>query len=290
MTSMMILPHFITAASQNLITMMANNTSTETSSTGTSAERPRLLPYPRFFFVKEGTLPDEEQAKLLWNFRKNRPSANVIDAPQDGKAMLKEMTEMRVRLRKYIAEEVWLGMKEAARSLEVVRPTDRSQVVTEKDLVKVLQSLTDPEENNNERTVFMICHEFHHSRLWLASKVDEWLLQEGMLLLEDTIVTDKTTRASTVCRGGFGAIARNAKSQAVAKRMSTLSKSCGWYLATTDKSKCQKKGLSYVRKIMTVQSKSIPYYLVRVLPKDSRLSVETTVRTDHVLLLVKKLC
>jgi hypothetical protein len=101
-----------------------------------------------------------------------------------------------------------------------------------------------------------------------------------MVLLDDSNRTGKTKKASTTCRGGFGAIARDAKSQAIAKKMTTLAKKCSWYLATTDKSSSAKmdKCLSYVKKFMTVKSESISYYLVRVLPEDSQLSAETTVR------------
>jgi hypothetical protein len=231
---------------------MANNTiSTDTYTTGAVAARTTLLPYPRLFFNKVGKLPSEEEAKLLWNFRKNRPSTNAVEtAVPDGEAMQIEMKAMRDRLRKFIAEEVWLGMKEAAQSQKVVRPSDRGAIVLEKDLVQVLESLTDPEENKNDHVVFMICHEFHRSRSWLANKVDKWLLQEGMVLLDDSNRTGTTKKASTTCRGGFGAIARDAKSQAVAKKMTTLAKQCSWHLATTDKSSSAKmdKCLSYVKK------------------------------------------
>jgi hypothetical protein len=74
-----------------------------------------LLPYPKGFFNKNGSLPDKAGAVLLWSFRKNRPSKNAIETERpDGPEMLAEMKNMKMSLHNFILEEVRLGMKSSS--------------------------------------------------------------------------------------------------------------------------------------------------------------------------------
>jgi hypothetical protein len=138
-------------------------------------------------------------------------------------------------------------------------------------LKKALGALTLP-VSENERIVFMVCHEFHRKREWLASKVDEWLCREGMMLLPDSDppTNSKVTRSCITDRGGFGTIARIGKAQAVSTMMRSMQLTNHWSLSTiltTNKTQTSKQGHSYEERRIIVGLEPQKYYLVRTTPK-----------------------
>ena len=107
------------------------------------AERSEVLRYPRNFFDRiTGGLPkDEEAASCLWGYRKSRPnngSGNADLVSADGGAMLKEMTEIRESLRRFVMDEFLVDMRIMARHSEMKIQSNAEVPVTPRDFKKIL--------------------------------------------------------------------------------------------------------------------------------------------------------
>ena len=172
--------------------------------------------------------------------------------------MLEEIKEMRESLRAHIFESYNEGIIERAQELNILIPNSNSFPVHQADFRKVLNGLESTPDNH--RTVFELVHLFHKDRHWLADSIDKWLLQEGMCLLpqqKPKFVNGKRTRICPTDRGGFSAIARSAKSQAVAALMVPMLRNAGWSISLT---KGQCKNNNYERKVK--YNNSIFFYVV----------------------------
>lgn len=189
------------------------------------------LEYPRDFFAPiSGKNPaDYEKAALLWPFRKDRPRRGCVElfAP-DGVIMMAEIKAMRDRLRIYIQRKYMDDARQVARDLGLVMLCGNPPV-TPKDLKIALCLLENNSENHG--LVYKICHEFHKDRSWMSNAVDNWFLEENMVLLADT---NENSRSYACCRGGFGNVARQAKAQSVQTLMLSMRAQAKWCIATTN--------------------------------------------------------
>ena len=85
----------------------------------------------------------------------------------------------------------------------------------------------------------MIAHHFHKQRTWQANVVDQWFAREKNCIVEKEKDENGNQRPGIVSRthptdcGGFGAVARNAKSQALRNLMRHMLRNAGWCIATT---------------------------------------------------------
>ena len=107
------------------------------------AERSEVLHYPRNFFDRiTGGLPkDEEAASCLWGYRKSRPnngSGNADLVSADGGAMLKEMTDIRESLRRFVMDEILVDMRIMARCSEMKIQSNAEVPVTPRDFKTIL--------------------------------------------------------------------------------------------------------------------------------------------------------
>ena len=219
--------------------------------TTSTAQRPvRLLEYPRDFFNKEtGAGPSTpEEAERLWIYRKNRRTDGLADTEEpNGRMMLEEIKAIRESLRAFISESYNEGIISRARELNIRMKDSNSYPVHQSDFRKILNGLQSTSENH--RLVFELVHSFHKDRHWLADSIDKWLLREGMCLLpqqKPKFVDGKRTRICPTDRGGFSAIGRSAKSQAVAGLMVPMLQHAGWSISLT---KGQCKNNNYERKV-----------------------------------------
>jgi hypothetical protein len=209
-----------------------SKTMTDTITTEDQAALPEPLDYPRDFFEPIGAefLSEEAAAACLWSYRKDRPRRGTVDViPADGAIMLKEIQAMRDRLRKYIRTHFMDKARQVARDVGLLMACG-NRPVSPLDFKNALCAL----ENNDENhlLVYQCCHEFHKSRTWLASTQDNWFAEENMVLLDASI--DPNKRNYICSRGGFGNVARQAKSQAVQSLMQPMLQHAKWYIATTN--------------------------------------------------------
>ena len=98
---------------------------------------------PRNFFDRiTGGLPkDEESASCLLGYRKGRPnngSGNADLVSADAGAMLKEMTDIRESLRRFVMDEFLADMRIMARRLEMKIQSNAEVPVTPRDFKTIL--------------------------------------------------------------------------------------------------------------------------------------------------------
>jgi hypothetical protein len=116
-----------------------------------------------------------------------------------------------------------------AREHNLTIPGTSINPVTGSDIQSVLCKLTRTAGSlEAEQIVYMLCHEFHRDREWLAQTIDSWCIENKMIILGSS---GKTKHKSD--RGGFGAVARQAKTQATQNLMRKLINKQGWSLAVT---------------------------------------------------------
>lgn len=215
------------------------------------------LEYPRDFFnLVTGSSPqNEEAAALLWSYRKARPNKNNIEMePPDGFAMMNEIENIRSSLRLSIIKQYNEEARKNAKELNLYFEQIGSVPITPKDLKKVLSNLINTEEN--QKIVYQVCYEFHKERYWLANAVDKWFVENNMVLLPGT--GNGKNYASQ--RGGFGAVARIAKSQATAQLMKPMLNKAGWCIGTTNNKR--NSSLKYTKSVINIGGKSVTYYIV----------------------------
>ena len=209
----------------------------EESNNTTRVDDKDFLEYPRDFFhpVSGASPKDEAAAALLWPYQKERPAKGVAETETaDGAHMMEEIEEIRSSLRNYIMEAYMEGVREAAKKNKLTTPETNVTPVTPKDMNKILNSLPCTPENG--KLVYLVFHEFHRDRNWLSHAVDLWFIDQKMKLLPAVVHHEegkKPTKAYRSDRGGFGVVARQAKSQALGRMMQPMLKKAGWCIATT---------------------------------------------------------
>ena len=203
-----------------------------------------LLSYPHDFFnTTTGAGPkDTATAAALWQYRKHRPPIGTVDLePADGMKMLKEIRSMRHRLKSHIENTFLEDARKMAEVWNLKVPSTNRTPHTPKDFVKALVGLKRVEGSlESERIVYMVCHHFHHQREWLCNAVDAWCLEEKIKIEYTTGPTEAggvRKRVSPTSRGGFGAYARNVKSEVVKHLMRNMLNQAGWSISTKDNSK-----------------------------------------------------
>lgn len=213
-------------------------------------EETEWLDYPRdFFHRKSGTGPKTDtEALRWWPYRRDRPRRGTIDhAVPNGHTIRTEVEDIRRSLRNFISEEYINEVRQRARDNNLVLRATNDAPLTPNDIKRSIVHL----ENNvdNQLLIYRVFHEFHKSRSWLSSSIDKWLAKNKMRLLpdleesvvevdgdaegEDEVVSPKTKKKYSDDRGGFGAVGRIAKSQAVQRFMTPLFTKMNWCIALT---------------------------------------------------------
>lgn len=251
----------------------------------------RVLEYPRDFFEPIGgsNPPDIEAAALLWQYRKERPTRNAVELkPADGGLMMIEIKAMRQRLRYSIIAQFMDSARYIAKQMDLRMPCG-AMPITPKDLKCALGSLSSDEANH--LLVFNICHFAHTDRNWMCNALDNWFRIENMRLLEAS--TDSSTKFYKCSRGGFGNVARQAKSYAVQSMMKPMFKAAKWCIATTNNLRACKT-LNYKRYELFDENKNrTKYYVVtpseKVVSADTDFSLNSDAITDRELVDVSRL-
>ena len=223
-----------------------------------------FLEYPRDFFnVGSGANPKTDaDAIKLWPFRKNRPAKGSVDqVTASGSVMMAEVKAMRTSLRAYVHSHCLEDIRLLAEKHGLVRKNDNASPVSLEDFKTILIQLPNTEENN--RLVYEIFHKSFRNRHWQSAQVDNWMNENKMKLLPAPPVSHKkqeededndteeeqeqnygreqvvarVTRGRNYVdeRGGFGAVARQAKGEAIGQFMAPMFKRAGWYVAVTNK-------------------------------------------------------
>ena len=196
---------------------------TGTSITNNNNDPP--LEYPRDFFNQT-------------TYRKGRPAKGVVETePPDGNKMLQEVESIRASLRSWIMEAYLESVRREAKARDMKMASTNAFPVTGRDIRAIISSL----ENNetNQKKIYAIFHQFHRDRHWLSDAVDNWFRNNNMTLLPpvraNPTAGQRQSRQYQSDRGGFGVVARQAKSQAISKFMSHMQRKAGWSIATTKK-------------------------------------------------------
>ena len=201
------------------------------------------LPYPKDFFNPlNGSGPkNEEEARTLWQYRKARPSGGLVDVCPVGGGfeMLAEVAALRRSLHTFVLTKFVACARTEAEQWGVTLPTTNAQVVTEKDLVVALGALQQTEGSRDaEQKAYMVAFHFHRERTWLAQVVDDWCKEKNVTIVfpdKRGGESEKLTRQHQSDRGGFGVVARHAKSQMVKRLMRGMLSRAHWCIARQQK-------------------------------------------------------
>jgi len=196
------------------------------------------LKYPADFFNEVTGIgaKTEPEAARLWQYRKNRPAEGEKETEQaNGTAMLKEVQDMRARLKSHVETSFMDGARAMAKEWGLVDAQNRSPT-TKRDLIGCLCSLERVEGSlANETIVYMVCHHFHRQKQWLAGVVDTWLRKENMEIQfpqKKAPKDGKSPRGNQYNRGGFGACARGFKSDIVKGFLRSMLTNAKWCVST----------------------------------------------------------
>ena len=163
----------------------------------------------------------------------------LADETCDTDSMLREMHNIKGSLRVYIMKSYLNSVRNELSSYNgkpgyesLLLPSTSLPPVTEQDFKTLLGKL----ENNevNQRVVHHIFFQFHKDRMWLAERIDEWFKANNMKLLEasDAVASNNAKKTYQADRGGFTAVARFGKNQAIGNLMDPMLKKAGWCIAT----------------------------------------------------------
>ena len=147
---------------------------------------------------------DKATAKHWWKYRRNQPnenSATIIDTP-DGEHMLWEIEDTRTNLRKFVKDELFHMFIKKMKEHNQVVPRTLQYPRLPKDIMKILSTYDNTPEN--QRLVYMIFHQFHRTRTWLAKTIDAFFQNNNMRLLSNVRVENK--KLYNESRGGFGTV------------------------------------------------------------------------------------
>jgi hypothetical protein len=226
------------SCSSSIMSLTASSTDTDTSRSLSGAVP---LDYPKDFFnpVTGSSPTNEAEAIKLWPYRKSRPQAGLVDVcpPDGGLKMLQECAAIRASLHTFVIGAFLRCAREEAEKWKVGLPSTNGKAVTERDLVIALGSLRLVEGlRNSEFKAYMIGHHFHRSRGWLAHVVDDWCLQSNIRIVlpaKDPSVSlwERKKRQHQTDRGGFGVVARIAKSQIQKRLMRGMLRLARWCIS-----------------------------------------------------------
>jgi hypothetical protein len=231
-----------------------------------TAETADLLGYPIGFFPKDGTIPSEEAAALLWCWRRNRTADNAMETESaDGAAMVREITDMKRQLKSYAISSYWKTVREGMTKKQLKRRIDDQPCLTRNDVIEYFSNLKQTPEN--EDSAYQLLHSFQRGQKYQAKIVDDWLHDKNMKLLGRLSQQPKSKRESD--RGGFGAHVREAKSQAIKQAQSGMKRKQGWYIATTKshRSSASEEVLHYDKRTVDLLGKTEIFYVVNVAKK-----------------------
>jgi hypothetical protein len=195
------------------------------------------LEYPRDFFeCTSGASPKTAaDAEWLWPFRQDRKKKGEIETEKaNGTLMLKEVATLRESLRNYVLQSHLACTRALATAHKLVIPGTTIHPVTEVEIQRALCELKRTAGSlEAEQIVYMVCHEFHRDREWLALTVDKWCIANKIKILPSVNDPSSGKIKHKSDRGGFGAVARQAKAQATQNLMRKLINKQGWSLAVT---------------------------------------------------------
>ena len=152
----------------------------------------------------------------------------IDDEEPDGAAMLKEIQNIRSKLRIFIGTEYFQVIRERAKRFGLINEATGENAVLTKDLKRALSSLENTPEN--QLLVYNIFFEFHKDRSWMANAIDKWMISRKMKLQP---LENDGKKVYNDNRGGFTAVARHAKSNMIALFKDNLYKSQKWCIAST---------------------------------------------------------
>lgn len=202
-----------------------------TTVTNSTTSNNKLL-YPRDFFkIEDGKSPDtEDEAKVFWKYRKERPPPGLVDrTPADGQKMLQEMNDIKRSLRDHITKAYETTALQEAEIIGIKFGPCQQIPRSKKDLLNAIGELAEPSDDSI-RKVWCIFHE-PFSREWSANEIDKWMDMNNMALEQQVQLTTsdgKVKKSYTYERGGFSAIATSAKTNASRTHMDKLWKVCNW--------------------------------------------------------------
>ena len=217
---------------QDTTSTAATGTSTRTVD-DTDGDTEGWLVYPRNFFRETtGASPsNEEEAALLWNYRKSRPAKGTSETEvPNGAEMMKEVAEIRHSLRQHIQQAFLEEVRALAQVNGMKTPTTNDDPVLEHDFKSILAGMENITDNHNR--VFNVFHEFHRDRMWMAIAIDNWLRDNQMKLAPPHEITKRIHSSD---RGGFGVVARQAKASSVKSFMRYMLSKAGWNIVTSKK-------------------------------------------------------
>lgn len=194
-----------------------------------------FLEYPLLFFDRlTGAGPrTAAAAALYWPLRKLRPRNGEMETQDPcGNTMLNEIAGIRKSLRLFIGVEYFQFARDRAKDYGLLNPDTNNNVILTSDLKSAISSLANTPVN--WRLVYDIFYEFHHNRDWVSATIDKWLFENKMRLTPATRIAGNKLYEDT--RGGFTAIARFAKCQAIAVFKNALYNTQQWNIALSEPS------------------------------------------------------
>lgn len=200
-----------------------------------------FLEYPRDFFdEKSGANPATiDDAAKLWAFRMKRPPKGAIDHElPNGQEMMKEVRLMRHSLRGYICNAYLNDIRISAKQNMMMLPTTNTYPITGVDFKTIIHQLPNTSENN--KMVWGVFHKPFRDRQWLANHVDQWFFKNGMKLMNPPAREykedgEKTNKFYVSDRGGFGAVARQAKAEVIKGYMGPMLNKAKWSVASSNR-------------------------------------------------------
>lgn len=236
-----------------------SSTMTDSASYHDTSTQHDVLEYPREFFDPvEGKNPsDQAGAALLWQYRKDRPTRGAVEMQRpDGALMMAEIKAMRERLKSSITAQFMDTARIVARQVGLLMPGG-GKPITPADLKVALNNLSN--DPVNHLIVYKICRQFHKDRNWMSNAIDNWFAEENMKLMP---ASSESSKCYDCSRGGFGIVARQAKSQSLAALMKPMLVNAGWCLASTNNVRNSKNKIYEKCEIFDDNNKRIHYYVV----------------------------
>ena len=219
----------------------AQNSAYKAAAAAVDHDTSGFLEYPRDFFDEKcGANPaTNDDAAKLWAFRLNRPPKGGVDHElPNGEGMMREVKIMRQNLRGYISNCYLDDIRISARKNGMMLPTTNTHPITIMDFKTIITQLPNTPENN--KMVWDVFHKPFRDRLWLANHVDQWFFKNRMILMnpparEHKEDGEKTSKFYTSDRGGFGAVARQAKAEVIKGYMGPMLNKAKWNIASSNR-------------------------------------------------------
>jgi hypothetical protein len=176
---------------------------------------------------------------------------------------------LQLSLRTYTTTEFYKEARRMAVLWNLKLPDTNAYPVTQKDFVKALGGLEQSLDGSmeSETKVYMVCHNFHHDRSWVADIVDEWSKKNNITILYPSTRPaegGKRMRNIVVYRGGFGTFARIVKIELVKTMMRLMLKEAGWSISLKNNAKQVKNGKKFEKIVIKVIQTCTSYVCYRV--------------------------